>query len=279
MKSLVLICFFSGIQFGSGEISPDVPCVVKYLKEKKLLSSTFASDLKIEPEGECDNVVDDLKTAFDRDVLARFQAESDQNCVLELFENYKISDFYLKGFVHHSLGLSPVSDFKNEAFESTRDTLKAVLAICSADEKYGRMFDEALKYRGSSKDLIIDDSSQQCVKKYYFDNKILNAEDFNVDLASINDECKEIYKNLDDASLQGLEVDENLTMYGLSSTEVQRCSNKRFVEEKVLLKLNSFEVAIKLDQTKENLNKLRSDYVQWNTVNLRFLLGCLVKLN
>lgn len=280
MKTFLLIFFAVLIHIVLGEKFSNISCVVKYLKDKSVLSSTFASVLEPQSEEHCYKIVDDLKSAFDRDVIADLKAEADQICVSKLFHDYKVSDFFLKGFVYHFLNLGSISDFKNEAFESTRDTLKAALAICSAEEKYGKMFDEALKHRGDEKVSIVDDSSQQCIIKYYFEMQILNVSEFNFDDSTINaTNCEEIYKSLDDSAGHGIYVDESLTIYGLPSIDVQRCSNKQFIDEKVLLKLTSFEVAINLNQSELNLKKLRSEYIQWNTANLRFLLGCLEKLN
>lgn len=224
--------------------------------------------------------MDSLKSNFVSDAAAQLKNLDEKDCALKLFEQYKVIDFYLKGLAYHSLGLISVKNFENEAFESTRDTLAAAVAICSADEKYGKAFDEAVNPRKSGDVSLFDDSSQRCIEKYYLDRGILNASDFNVFVSSINaTNCEEIYKNLDDSAKLGISVDDRLTMYGLSSLKAQECSNQQFIEQKVLLRLTSFEVAIRLSKSQETLRKLRQDYIYWSTANLRFVFTCLAKLN
>lgn len=282
MKFLILIKLFLVINGVTSEQLENVSatqCIVKYLANISAINSTSSSTVVADSEEKCDKIIKTFDEAYEKDIVARLKAEDDQTCILKLFRDYKIFELFLKGFASHSLNITRVSDFNAEAKETTSDILKAVQAICTAHERYGKMFNDSLESLRNSNEAIVDSSTQLCIKKYYFENRILDPVAYKVDVSEINaTDCDLVVMELDKSSSNTIEVDESLTFYGLPSAAVQRCSNEKFVDQKVLLKLASFEVAVKLGLTKDQTNKLRSDYVTWMTANVRFLLECLEKL-
>lgn len=248
-------------------------CIIDYLKTANQTSAGLQTNEK------CDKIIKSFDDAYERDIWARLKAADNQTCIIKLFRDYKIFELFLKGFSSHSLNLTKVSDFKAEARETTTDILKAVQASCTAEERFGKMFDESVESLRDDTGSIVDSSSQSCIKKYYFEKGILDAAEFNVDASKINaTDCDDIAQELDNSLSNTVAVDESLTFYGLPSASVQRCSNERFVEQKVLLKLASFEVAVKLGLSPLQVRKLRSDYITWMAANVRFLLECLSEL-
>lgn len=276
MVFVTLITIFASISFVKSENNSSIQCIVNYLRDEKVL---MLANFEHHPNENCDNLMRNITITFNNDIITQLQVEDNKTCINELFKQYRIFDVYLKGLLYHSFNLTRVADFVKEASETTNDILQAMKSLCSAEERYGKIFNESLDSRHENVDDIVDSSTLLCVKKYYIDNLIIDPCEFNIDVPAIHaSNCEEIVKELDDSASHGLGIDETSTLYGLPSVEVQNCNNKKFIDEKVLLKLASFDVATKLDLTEVQESKLRNDYVKWMTANVRFLLECIEKL-
>lgn len=274
-----IIIIFTSISFGFVESSKNskVQCIVEHLSDKNV--SIPAVNSETLQNEDCFEIVKSLTESFRADIESRLHADEKKTCIVNLLLDHRISDIFLKGFVYFTLNLTQVINFGTETSETTSDVLNAARVICSAHERYGEMFDESLALRRDNVQQIVDDSTQLCIKKYYFDRKIINPAEFAIVVPSINlTECEEIVKALDESSSNGLDVVEGSAFYGLPSADVQKCTNQKFIDEKVLLKLTSFEVTMSFNLSEQQQEKLRRSYIKWMTANVRFLLECLEKL-
>lgn len=277
MKSWIFIFSVLLITYAGCYGTSDIYCVVGYLKDLNAVKITLDAQNNPEAKEKCGVIIRNLTEVYENDIMARLKMEDDMDCIMEIFRSHNVSDIYLKGLAFHAKNLTNVSDYKKEALETTNDILKAVQTICTADERFGKMFNDSLESHRENVEQIVDPSTQLCLKKYYFEKKIIDPVEFNIDVSTINATgCTDIVNELDTAI--ALDIDESLTFYGLPSVEVQKCSNKKFVDEKVVLRLTSFEVAVRLSLSESQEIKLRSEYIKWMTANVRFLLDCLETL-
>lgn len=225
----------------------------------------------------CAEVVRKNKENFDRDIMARLNAEDNQNCILENFNSYKIHNLYLKGKTYFDFRKTSIQNFTKEASETTSDVLKTIRKICTATEKFGEEFDKSIEESRKFKKIATNQPVQECLKKYFFEKNILSAEEFKVNVSTINaDDCDEIIEELD--SPPSFDPDPFSLFYGLPSHKVQNCINDNIERDNILLKLTSFGVALYMDLDDELINKLRMRYIEINTTNLRFLLKCLEEI-
>lgn len=280
MNSLTFILILASVNFGTSENSTEIECIVSYLNDAHVLKSADFVNLTNNKKNEnCDSFVNFFMITFNNSITTQLQKDDNKTCIHDLLIQHRIFDFYLKGLVYHTFNLTLVLDFYKEASETTSDILKAIQSLCTAEERYGKIFDESLIARNENIHDIVDSSTQLCVKKYYLENKILDPSEYNIDVSAIHaTNCEEIVMELDDVASHGLDIEKDSTLYGLPSVDVQKCNNRKFVDEKVLLKLASFNVAIRLDLSKEQEKNLKSDYINWMTANVRFLLKCLERL-
>jgi hypothetical protein len=259
------------------EIVKEVHCFIKHLKDINAFNSSIEVEETSWPQEFCKKVVTSFSKEFKKDIIAQLDPNDNKNCIIALFNEYNIASIYLKGFVYSALNVTRVLNFEQESKETTSDVIHAARTICTARQRYGKVFNESLENKDALG--LHDSSTQECIKKYYFDKKIILPEDFGIDVATIKEkDCEEIYKELGDSALNSPDVVASSTFYGLPSSQAQECSNKKFVEGNILLKISSFDIAIRFDLNEDQRLKLLDDYIVTMTSNIRFLLECLQKL-
>jgi hypothetical protein len=249
-------------------------CIASYLKSMDMLESGFdVSNYSTE----CDGIVDKRKMDFEKDIMVRLTAEDDQRCILRLFNDYKINLLYLKGLTYFNYNKTLASNYYVETSETTGDILNAVKSVCGADEKYGIEFDHSFVSRDEAKRNAKNAHFQECLKKYFFENKILDASEFHVNVDELNESnCEEIVEEIE--SSVNIDVDDSALFYGLSSMKSQTCVNGRIRDEKVLQKITSFGVTVLLDLNETQINSLRIKYIDVMSKNVKILLECLSTL-
>lgn len=227
MIFVTLITIFASISLVKSENNSSIQCIVNYLKDEKVLK---LANFEHHPNENCDIIMRNITITFNNDIITQLQVEDNKTCINELFKQHRIFDFYLKGLVYHFFNLTRVADFIKEASETTNDILQAIKSLCSAEERYGKIFNESLDSRHENVDGIVDSSTQLCVKKYYFENLIIDPCEYNIDGPAIHaSNCEEIVKELDDSASHGLGIDETSTLYGLPSVEVQNAITRNLL--------------------------------------------------
>lgn len=265
MKILVFVCFVF-FAFATSEIS-EWKCIESVHQKVKLNSG----DAVI-----CDKLIKNFTTEFTNDILYRLKAEDDQACILKTFDHYNISSLYLRGLIKHLYNHSPNNDdYENDVDESQTALLTAVKVLCTADSKYGEAFDA---YFNSAQKQAASSSSHSdlCIRKYFFDKKIIDAAQYNINPLLINaTNCGEVIVELEQSFDIPDDPNEKMnTFFGLPAAKAHECTKRKFAEEKILQNLYSFQIIENFELTQQQIKQLRSKFIEWTTSGVRFLMSC-----
>lgn len=227
----------------------------------------------------CEEILKGFTSEFTSNIMQRLIAQDDQTCILNTFAQYRIHEVYLKGLVSHLFNGKPNNDeYEDDVDESIDALLKAVKVLCVANTKYSKEFDEGYeshKQNNNSNDF----DAELCVRKYMFDNKIIDPADYNVSPVVDVTDCEKIIEGLEDSfKIRDDETQKPNTFFGLSATKAQDCTRRKFEEEKILQKIQSFNVIVHLGLTEAQVRQLRVKYVSWMTSSVRFLLECVKEI-
>lgn len=276
MKSVVIFILLIASLSSTYGASDD--CFLIYLNNLNMLEPFFGDIPREYPENmNCQNVIRKSKEDFEVDIFARLTAEDNQNCIIDNINRYGIHNLFLKGKIYYEHQKTAVKNFTKEVLETTHDALKAIKEICTADKVYGMDFDKSLKGRKKLRPTSTNSLMQKCMKKYFFGKNILNAEEFGIDVSTLDDmNCELIFDALDAPS--PLPIDPNSLFYGLPTLRSQECINDKMQRDNYILKASSFGVAFYMDLSEELIAKLRERFIQTNVTNTKNLLECLEKV-
>jgi len=258
MKFLVLlgiVCLI-GVATGQNLSARDKECIDNYLT-----SGSWETQ-------ECGAVVKGYLTNFNNDLLARQTAEDNHTCIQQQFDDYRVANWHLKG-LSYTLG---AGSFAVDASESKRKILNAVKSICTANENYGKEFDELSKPTGRSLHAIGD----ACFLQYFLAEKIVDAAELDINLTSVDTKhCvrTESISEYRDYQLYNLDT-ADLFMFGMPASLIQKCFIDKKDDERIALKIASCRVFRTYKLSQENMLKLRDKYVGWKTAESYFLLDC-----
>lgn len=227
---------------------------------------------------ECKLLVDKTVKEFKDDILARMTPEDNEECILGVFDQYNITELFLKGLEQHiRTGRPSKIAYETDVDESTFAFFKSAKVLCTADSTFRAGFDEF--FDQSHKVPSEDDAEERCLKKYFIDKGIINPLEYNIDVASIHAvNCEQTIKNLEDSFNVRDDDDDHNTFFGLSAVKAFKCVTNKYAEEKTLQKIHSIQTLIKLDLTDAQKAKLKNDNVKWMTSSVRFLLECISEI-
>jgi hypothetical protein len=117
-------------------------------------------------------------------IRSQLAPKDHQTCIESLVIKYKLCDLYLKGLAYDSLKLTTVANFKREAAKTTKDVLNAAKALCTAADRYEKTFDEFYQQRLDNNQSTYP-ATNDCLKKFYFDKKIIDPTKFSIDVPKI----------------------------------------------------------------------------------------------
>lgn len=261
---LVFLVLSFGLGLATSEIS-DRKCIESSYRKVKLSSPDSVI---------CDKLFKNFTTDFTNDMKNRLNAEDNQTCILNTLDQYNITALYLRGLIKHLYNHSPNNDvYEDDVDESQTALLTAVKVLCTADSKYGEAFDE---HFSSVQKKDASSHSDLCRKKYFFDKKIIDAAEYNIDPTLINaTNCNEVIADLEETfDIPDDPNDQMNTFFGLPAVKAYECTKRKFAEEKVLQNLYSFQIIENFELTKEQINQLRSKFIDWTTSGVRFLMSC-----
>lgn len=269
MKIFILVCIAFGV----------VACRIN---PKKCFENYILGQHNTGDADKCDKILRDYAADFRNDIISRLKAEDDQTCILRIFDAHNITALYLKGLAQHlRLNKLNQSAYEDDVDESKHALLNAAKVLCTADNKYSEDFNEYFRSSHIRTRNKTSESShtELCAKKYFIESKIIDVNEYNIDVPSINaSSCAEAVAELNEA-FQVNEEDPALnTFFGLSAVDAQKCTNEKFAEEKIFQKLYSFQIIIKFDLTPEQVDQLRLKYIKWMTSSIRFLLECVKEI-
>ena len=272
VKMKIFVFMFLIISFARSEIS-ERKCIESRYQNKNL-GSTVESEF-------CEKIFQNFTREFTNDIMEQLTNEDNQTCILQAFDHYKIPGLYLRGLIKHLYHNRPDNDvYEDDVDESKEALLKAVKVLCTADKKYGSDFDSHFNNSHNQNNSSGDSHSELCIKKYFYDKKIINPAAYNINPLSINvTNCGEILKELEESFQIPADDDEKInTFFGLSAVNAQRCTKEKFAEAKVLQNIYALEIVEKLILTKQQIEEQRAKYIKLMTSSVKFLLDCIKEI-
>lgn len=222
----------------------------------------------------CEKLFKNYTTEFKNDIIERLKAEDDQTCIMKTFGQYNITALYLRGLIKHLYNHSPNNDaYEDDVDESISSLLTAVKVLCTADSKYGEAFDA---HFGSVQKHAASSHPDLCRKKYFFDKKIIDAAEYNINPSLINaTNCGEVIVELEQFFEIPDDPNEKMnTFFGLPAAKAHECTKQKFAQEKVLQKLYSFQIIENFELSPQQIKQLRLKFIDWTTSGVRFLMSC-----
>lgn len=212
--------------------------------------------------------------------MARLKAEDDQVCILKTFDAYNITELYLKGLSQHLHNVNANQTAYNQDVSESKDAfLNAAKVLCTADNKYSDDFNEYFTTSQRQKNNSETSHVELCTKKYFFDKKIIDPTEYNIDTSTLHPiNCAATFKDLEENFSIEDEDEKANTFFGLSAVKAQNCATERFAQEKVFQNLFAFQILVNLELSEEKISHLRSTYIKWMTSSVRFLLECVKEI-
>lgn len=257
MRVFVLFCF--AVNFAASEVK-EIDCIESFVGQKSTESS------------ECETVVGKLTTDFEARVKNQLTADDNQTCIMKVFDDYKISQLYLRGFANQLR--NPVEKYVEDVDESIDALMNAAKVICIDQATFSSDFDQLFNIAKTSEPSM----PEKCVLKYFIDENVIDEKNFNMNLSNLNETlCKGTVKELkENFSLLSDEDESSNTFFGLSASKAQVCTNQKFKEFKVVEKIFSFQIMSSYGEIEiAQKEKLRLKYIDARTSSVKFLFECM----
>lgn len=272
MKKLIELIILIFIIFASDingeEFAENKECLADYLKKNGILEASFSSQPYTNSSELCDQYVIKLVSDFNSDLNRRIDNENlmeHKTCIEENFDKFGIVKLYLKACAFNLYG--KIQNFKRKSAVSTNKFIMTFDRLCDSDV-YAKEFD---LIRGSES--VITDENIPCIQKTYFEAGILNATDFNVDVATIKiDNCTESTEN--DFPIPSV-IDANY--YGLQSQKVKKCYKRYFRKNQVPLRMATSIIFKNVELSVTQVDNIRKKYNLWMTENQNAIFNCIKK--
>ena len=252
---LVLFCIVSTIS--------DQDCIESYLK--KIWYSS-------KDEVVCKTFIQNFTADFKQDVMARLKAEDHQNCIVKAIDEYKIVDFFLKGFAEDLKSNFTEDEVYQEILEVyKKNYIEAAKFICLTDVQWKSIFDTEVSY---FKHIAKEEkhSEKRCKQIYFIKNNFINPADFNIDVATFNaTNCSHVFKEIERKFRVSEENLENIESVFIQSSQ---CYARKFKDEKIFLKMEAVKVFGSLELTEDQNKKLRVKYIENKISMATIVLKC-----
>jgi hypothetical protein len=258
-----LICLLASLIVTVSGISiPD--CIDNHFKKV-----TFKSN---DEKLNCHEIVQNFTVEFKNNVMARLTAEDDQSCILKTLDEFKIIDFFLKGFGEDSrTNFTQDEYYKDMDDVNRRNYIEASEFLCWNAEKWTTIFEKGPLNSGKSESFR-NPSKHLCKQKYFIDKKFINPVDFGINVASLNaTNCGPVIKEIERETKVSEEHEEDFDSVFIKS---MKCYQKKLRDAKVFLILDSVETFSGLELTEGQTNKLRAKFVDNQRNMARFVLEC-----
>lgn len=251
--------------------------IISHLEEENYLAENFSSNINdnaLRNEKFNQTSIENLRRIFEKDVASKLEDGDDGDCIMENFRNYKVFNIFLKGLTFSSIKKSRnVRNFASESSFTTRDLITTLRKVCDKQEYFGKKFDAILK--ANQKEIPnYNKSVLKCLVKFYVEKEALDAQKFGLEYKDAEN-CEAIEKNLNDVLSRDPAGGKNQTFYGLSAVSVENCANKKYENEKILLKTTSFDLITKFTLDNNMMRILKEDYIEVMTNQIKFLMECL----
>lgn len=255
MKSFVVLVFFV-LACGNYEFEPD--CIGSFLKNETIRSEVCEKEIK--------KHVSDFKKIFKNSNYN----ETEQNCIYNVLDEYKIINVYFKGMLHHYVNKTDQHEYDYYLKKSRNNFIRLAALLCT-DPKV-TSFDEPKYSQLASKR---NSHENMCKQKYLMEQNILNPAEYNIDISSLKTiiDCKTVTKKLD----AYWDFFNAITFYGFGVKEVEnvkKCSYDKLFPEKFFLYKEFYTVIATLELSKEQRIELRMKAINWFRSMARLDMSC-----
>jgi hypothetical protein len=278
LKVLIFVAIFTVVQC---EVNKSLlKSIISHLEEEGFLDKTFSEELKdktILEEKFNQTSIENLKKIFEKDVRSKMKQDDDVDCIMDNFRNYRILEFFLKGLTYSSVKkIKTVKNFAVESAITTRDLIAEMRKICFKTEVFGKKFEKM--FNDNQRDIPKhNETVKKCLVKYYVEKGAFDAKQFGLKYEDAKN-CDGIEKNLQETFDVEFEKTSNQTFYGLPSDSVNKCVNKRFDDEKSLLRITSFDLITKFKLEDAMIQKLKENFIEIEANQIKILFECLDEL-
>lgn len=226
-------------------------------------------------EEELASVAANLSSEFIKNVKSRLNDEDDEPCVMRVFDEHNIVRLYLRGFNDHMKNRTEKYD--EDVEESIDAFVNAAKVICIPKIKLDQDFDELF----NETSLPEVSNHDKCVQKYFIDEKLIDASDFNLNISGVNTSyCEEIVSEIKENISMFEDAEESTnTFFGLSATKAHECSSQKFKAGRVMERIFLFQIIGSFGEVNDEKKEvLRSKYIETRTSSVRFLLDCIKEI-
>lgn len=198
----------------------DIEWCEKFFKDQKAkFRRSFEENLGCE--------LKDLKSAEDFWVC-------NPECFMKTFDDYRISDLYMKGWISHLHSGLDDSESYSMHVENTRKVVYENIGMSCIDSRttptlLQMLFDQAGE---------MSESTKYCLRRYAVEKQLINSADYGFDLPnSTSHDCEFSFEELDERLSDALILNRKPRSYfGVSGFKIRDCET-----EHEIIKTNSYE--------------------------------------
>ena len=257
-----ILIFLSVVVIALGE--SDLECVERYIQKIQIKSS--------EDSIICENKIRNYTAEFKTSFTSFLDPAIDRDCVIGVFDQYKIADVYLKGLAKQFRGLIEGKDFKDSVFATQKD-LSGVQSVCMTDEQFRLFFDNIKsELKSRTKNNL---HSSLCMQKYFVEKKIVSPTAFDIDSRSVYAaNCGEIINSLEESKLDGFGLD---LIFGMPGEKVWSCLEEKSKRELWNARIEGFNYVSNLEISDAERVGVEKKYFDFIRLKSRAPFECIQK--
>lgn len=251
MKILIFLCVFL--------VSVQSDCITNFLKNSVNIAKP------------CNKEIKNYTVEFFDEIKNTFEPGYNKTCILDSFQDFKITNLYLKGLQLHQSSKSDEKEFKENVKMTIRKFLQMFLYRCNVADDLETVFDDT---KFSQQQKMSELHLTQCQKIYLIEKKIIDPTEFKIDKASIKVvKCDQINADLDRA-VKSIENAESDDVFGLKDDLAKKCAFEKSTKNNWVLKKISFQVIATFDLSNEKRGELRTEFIEWEKEMTTEFLKC-----
>jgi hypothetical protein len=194
---------------------------------------------------------------------------------MKVFADNGITRLYLRGFVKHLRNRT--EKYEEDVEESIDALVNAAKVVCTPRAKLDQDFEDLFNVTTSEE----TSSHDKCVQKFFIDENLIDASDFNLNITGVNPtDCEGVNNEIKENISMFEDAEESTnTFFGLSATKAHQCSSQKFKENRVMEKIFLFQIIGSYGTVNEGRKEgLRMKYIDARTQSVKFLLECIKEI-
>jgi hypothetical protein len=168
-------------------------------------------------------------------------------------------------------------NYEEDVEESIDALVNAAKVVCTPRAKLDQDFEDLFNVTTSEETSAHD----KCVQKFFIDENLIDASDFNLDITGVNStECEGVVNEIKENISMFEDAEESTnTFFGLSATKAHQCSSQKFKDNRVMEKIFLFQIIGSYGAVNEGRKEgLRMKYIDARTSSVKFLLECIKEI-